>query len=208
VGRADGGGALRRLAHRLVFGFHGGRAGPAPPLGGVGRPLEPLAVLAAAGLVAAVRAVAPARIQAALAGLAMLAHPGAAGVAVLELLVEHRRAARADARRLRREVDDARHFLERRAALHDLLEPVLADRAHPGFDRRGADGGVGRAGDDELADVVIDLEHLVDAGAAVVAGVVAVRAAAAAPQRDGALLAAGGAEPVEVRRGRLVGLLA
>src|SRR5207237_5732150 len=69
------------------------------------------------GVVAAARTELPLRRHPPLALLAMLAHVMSAAGAVFEVMAQHRAARGADAGRLLAEVDDARHLLERGAAL-------------------------------------------------------------------------------------------
>src|SRR6476660_3998656 len=75
--------------------------------------------------------------------------------------------------------DHAGDLRDRRAALADLLEPVVAQAGHPLFDGDVADRLGGRAFKRELLDLGRDLHHLVHADPPAIA------AAAAAPAADG-----------------------
>src|SRR5207249_749597 len=154
------------------------------------------------------RAECPLGAEATPAALAVLADELAALGAVRVLLHQHGAAARAELGGLLLEIDRARDLVERRIACEHLLQAVLADRAHPGLDRRLADGMVARIAEHEPANRIVHVQDLEDPGAAVVPGLVAMLAAARAVQRDAALLAACRREAVEARGPGLVRLLA
>src|SRR3954469_18989535 len=86
-------------------------------------------------------------------------------------------------------------------AVPDLLEAAAAQRHHAALDRLLPQLEGAGAGEDHLLQIVVDLQHLVEADAPLVAGIAAALASAAAGELEGARLVLGEADLGE-RRGR------
>src|SRR5688572_7117691 len=76
-------------------------------------------------------------------------------------------------------------FLDGGDAFFDFNQTGAAERDHAVLDRFALDVDGRAAGQDEIADVVVDLHHLDEADAALVAGVVALLAATALVDAEG-----------------------
>src|SRR5262245_25232224 len=79
----------------------------------------------------------------------------------------------------------ANDFLDRGEAFLDLAQTAHAQRQHAFLDRLAPQFQAGRADQNQLAELVRDRHHLVEADAALVAGLVAALAAGALHRRDG-----------------------